>query len=141
MPLAPSPLQVDYPWTLRPRSQIQLKMTLGYGLATLGPAPHNDSIYISAKKKSDKSFNPGRGAQLKKWEKAVREAEDCQGMTRQERIDQFFVSYAHKVDPPSTTPKSSKTSNSKSASSNSKALLAETSAVKTSKTSKSSSKV
>jgi len=96
---------------------------------------------MKAKKKSDKSFNPGRGAQLKKWEKAVSEAEDCQGMTRQERIDQFFVSYAHKVDPPSTTPKSSKTSNSKSASSNSKVLSAETSVVKTSKTSKSSSKI
>ena len=51
---------------------------------------------LAAKKKSDKSMNPGRGSQYKKWEKAAREAEDTLGLTRQERVDQYLVSYAHK---------------------------------------------
>jgi len=96
---------------------------------------------MRAKKKSDKSFNPGRGAQLRKWEKAVSEAEDSQGMTRQERIDQFFVSYAHKINPTSTTPKSSKNVNSKTPTSNSKDPTAKKSKVKTPKTPKSNSKI
>jgi hypothetical protein len=54
---------------------------------------------IAAKKKSDKSYNPAKGANYKKWEKAAREAEDTMGLTRQERVDQYMVSYAHKLLP------------------------------------------
>jgi len=59
---------------------------------------------IAAKRKSDKSYNLGRGANLKKWEKAAREAEDTMGLTRQERVDQYLVSYAHKLAPASNPP-------------------------------------
>ena len=58
----------------------------------------NTPVYIG-KKKSDKSYNPGKGANYKKWEKAAREAEDTMGLTRQERVDQYMVSYAHKLLP------------------------------------------
>lgn len=52
---------------------------------------------IAAKKKSDKSFNPAKGPNYRKWEKAAREAEDTMGLTRQERVDQYMVIYAHKL--------------------------------------------
>ena len=66
-------------------------------------------VYLG-KKKSDKSYNPGKGANYKKWEKAAREAEDTMGLTRQERVDQYMVSYAHKLLPSSQpkTPSSPK---------------------------------
>ena len=69
----------------------------------------NTPVYLG-KKKSDKSYNPGKGANYKKWEKAAREAEDTMGLTRQERVDQYMVSYAHKLLPSSQpkTPSSPK---------------------------------
>jgi len=77
---------------------------------------------IAAKKKSDKSYNPAKGANYKKWEKAAREAEDTMGLTRQERVDQYLVSYAHKLTAsainlpvtPSSSVKSQKTVSRKS---------------------------
>ena len=48
---------------------------------------------LAVKKKSDKSFNPAKGAMYKKWEKAAREAEETMGLTRQERAEQYIVRY------------------------------------------------
>jgi len=63
---------------------------------------------IAAKKKSDKSYNPGKGNMTNKWEKAAREAEETMGLTRQERFEQYLVAYgAQNVRPPSGTPKPS----------------------------------
>ena len=53
-------------------------------------------------------MNPAKGPVYRKWMQAAKEAEDTLGLTRQERVDQYLVSYAHKLNPPaSTTPKSS----------------------------------
>jgi len=48
---------------------------------------------IAAKKKSDKSYNPSKGAMLTKWERAAREAEETMGLTRLERFEQYTVTY------------------------------------------------
>jgi len=48
---------------------------------------------LAAKKKSDKSYNPAKGNMYSKWEKAAREAEETMGLTRQERFDQYLVTY------------------------------------------------
>ena len=48
---------------------------------------------ILAKKKSDKSYNPSKGAMLTKWERAAREAEETMGLTRLERFEQYTVTY------------------------------------------------
>ena len=66
------------------------------------------TTYFLAKRKSDKSMNPAKGPVYRKWMQAAKEAEDTLGLTRQERVDQYLVSYAHKLNPPtSNTPKSS----------------------------------
>jgi len=57
---------------------------------------------IAAKKKSDKSYNPSKGAMLTKWERAAREAEETMGLTRLERFEQYLVTYGHPVRPPKT---------------------------------------
>ena len=49
--------------------------------------------YFSAKKKSDKSYNPAKGAMYSKWEKAARDAEETLGLSRAERLDCFLVTY------------------------------------------------
>lgn len=48
---------------------------------------------IAGKKKSDKSYNPSKGAMFSKWEKAAREAEETLGLTRNERLEQCLVVY------------------------------------------------
>jgi hypothetical protein len=48
---------------------------------------------LAAKKKSDKSYHPAKGAMSAKWEKAAREAEETMGLTRQERAEQYLVIY------------------------------------------------
>merc|ERR1719431_2028543 len=69
---------------------------------------------IAAKKKSDKSYNPSKGAMMTKWERAAREAEETMGLTRQERFEQYLVTYGQPVKPPKpvtpkpATPKSKK---------------------------------
>ena len=76
---------------------------------------------IAAKKKSDKSYNPAKGAMYNKWERAARDAEETMDLTRSERLDCYLVSYgsnqAKKATPkpsPSarkpTTPKPRKSS-------------------------------
>ena len=42
---------------------------------------------VSAKKKTDKSYNPSKGAMMSKWEKAAREAEEIMGLTRLEKFE------------------------------------------------------
>jgi len=48
---------------------------------------------IAAKKKSDKSYNPAKGAMYNKWERAARDAEETMELTRSERLDCYLVSY------------------------------------------------
>ena len=65
---------------------------------------------IVAKKKSDKSYKPAKSMQ-KKWGNAVNEAEETMSLTRQERVDSYFVSYAHKLNAtPAKSPAVSKSS-------------------------------
>ena len=62
---------------------------------------------LAAKKKSDKSYNPAKGAMHSKWEKAAREAEETMGLTRTERAEQYIVTYgSHHPVKASSTPKS-----------------------------------
>jgi len=60
---------------------------------------------IAAKKKSDKSYNIAKSMK-KKWEAAILQAEDTLSLTRQERVDSHFVSYAHKLNQDATPSKS-----------------------------------
>jgi len=55
---------------------------------------------IAAKKKSDKSYNPAKGAMYSKWEKAARDAEETLGLSRVERLDCFLVTYGSGSLPP-----------------------------------------
>lgn len=66
---------------------------------------------IAAKKKSDKSYHPAKGAMHSKWEKAAREAEETMGLTRTERAEAYLVAYGGSVHPPvkPATPKTPKT--------------------------------
>jgi len=66
---------------------------------------------VAKKRKSDKSYNIGKGSSLKKWEKAAREAEDTMGLTRQERVAQYMVGYHQHIQP--TKPESSKSATPK----------------------------
>jgi len=84
---------------------------------------------IAAKKKSDKSYNIARSMK-KKWESAIAQAEDTMSLTRQERVDSHFVSYAHKLNQETTLAKSVPKSPS---SAKSKVLVKTPSAVKTPK--------
>jgi len=59
---------------------------------------------IAAKKKSDKSYNPSKGAMMTKWERAAREAEETMGLTRLERFEQYLVTYGQPVRPPKPVP-------------------------------------
>lgn len=60
---------------------------------------------IAAKKKTDKSYNPSKGAMMNKWEKAAREAEETMGLTRLERFEQYLVLYgANNPKPPKPSP-------------------------------------
>jgi len=71
---------------------------------------------IAAKKKSDKSYHPAKGAMNAKWEKAAREAEETMGLTRTERAEAYLVAYgsgghaaAKPATPKTPTPKTPKT--------------------------------
>ena len=66
----------------------------------------------------------------KKWESAIAQAEDTMSLTRQERVDSHFVSYAHKLNQETTPAKSVPKSPS---SAKSKVLVKTPSAVKTPK--------
>ena len=73
---------------------------------------------IAAKKKSDKSYNPAKGAMYNKWERAARDAEETMDLTRSERLDCYLVTYGanqmKKVPPkPSPSPRNSKPSTPK----------------------------
>jgi len=59
---------------------------------------------IAAKKKTDKSYNPSKGAMYNKWEKAAREAEETMGLTRLERLEQYLVTYGPQVARPKPAP-------------------------------------
>ena len=48
---------------------------------------------LAAKKKSDKSYNPAKGAMHSRWEKAAREVEETMGLTRPERTEQHIMTY------------------------------------------------
>ena len=62
-------------------------------------------ILLSAKKKSDKSYNPSKGAMMSKWERAAREAEETMGLTRLERFEQYLVVYGQgPARPPKPAP-------------------------------------
>jgi len=74
---------------------------------------------IAAKKKTDKSYNPSKGAMMSKWERAAREAEETMGLNRLERFEQYLVTYGAnnirvprpapvKVPKPVSTPKPKK---------------------------------
>ena len=69
---------------------------------------------IAAKKKSDKSYHPAKGSMSSKWEKAAREAEETMGLTRQERAEQYLVTYGNHLPVKTTTPKSKSGSTPKS---------------------------
>jgi len=60
---------------------------------------------IAAKKKTDKSYNPTKGGMYNKWEKAAREAEETLGLTRQERLDQYLVTYGSQAVKSVASPK------------------------------------
>merc|ERR1719376_121495 len=64
---------------------------------------------IAAKRKSDKSYHPAKGSMYSKWEKAAREAEETMGLTRQERAEQYIVTYGSLQPVKATTPKSKST--------------------------------
>lgn len=64
---------------------------------------------IAAKRKSDKSYHPAKGSMSSKWEKAAREAEETMGLTRQERAEQYIVTYGNLLPVKATTPKSKST--------------------------------
>ena len=51
------------------------------------------SSHFAAKHKSDKGYHPTKGSLTTKWERAAKDAEETKGLTRQERLDQFLVSY------------------------------------------------
>ena len=69
---------------------------------------------IASKKKSDKSYHPAKGSMTSKWEKAAREAEETMGLTRQERAEQYLVTYGNHLPVKATTPKSKSGSTPKS---------------------------
>jgi len=48
---------------------------------------------LAAKKKSDKSYNPTKGAMYSKWERAAKDAEETMDLTRSERLDCYLVTY------------------------------------------------
>jgi len=50
---------------------------------------------IAAKRKTDKSYNPTKGAMMKKWTQAAEDAEQTLGLSRQERMEEFLVNYNH----------------------------------------------
>ena len=72
--------------------------------------PRVKYYFISAKKKSDKSYNPAKGAMYNKWERAAKDAEETMDLTRSERLDCYLVTYGSnqpkKMPPkPSVKPK------------------------------------
>ena len=64
-------------------------------------------VYFAAKRKSDKSYNPAKGAMYSKWEKAARDAEETLGLNRGERLAEYLVTYGSQPSA-KTTPKAAK---------------------------------
>ena len=85
-------------------------------------------VLYSAKKKSDKSYNPAKGAMYNKWERAAKDAEETMDLTRSERLDCYLVTYGSnqpkKMPPkPSVKPKPTPVKPKKTPASTSPAVL------------------
>ena len=65
------------------------------------------SDYFAAKRKSDKSYNPAKGAMYSKWEKAARDAEETLGLNPRERLTEYLVTYGSQPSA-KTTPKTAR---------------------------------
>ena len=75
-----------------------------------------NKLNVLAKKKSDKSYNPAKGAMYNKWERAARDAEETMDLTRSERLDCYLVSYGSnqaKKAPPKPSPPARKSATPK----------------------------